>query len=193
MAPQFAVSFSPSTDEETLILTAQYLSRISPSTLFGEVILAILTPTTRSLGPIYFSQLQGAVLGAPMPLGEMTKQSDDNTLITVMIETPKAVENAEAIAAVPGIDCLLIGSSDLSMELGIPGENGHAKIQAAVDKVVAGCKKHGKWPGMGGAYSEELLKLYTGKGMKLVLAGNDLPMLTGAARAHQAKVRAFQA
>ena len=55
----------------------------------------------------------------------MTKASDDNTLITVMIETPKAVENAEAIAAVPGIDCLLVGSSDLSMELGIPGENGH--------------------------------------------------------------------
>jgi len=130
---------------------------------------------------------------APMPLGEMTKQSDDNTLITVMIETPKAVDNAEAIAAVPGIDCLLIGSSDLSMEMGIPGENGHPKIQEAVDKVIAACKKHGKWPGMGGAYSEELLKLYTGKGMKLVLAGNDLPMLTGAARAHQAKVRTFQA
>jgi 2-keto-3-deoxy-L-rhamnonate aldolase RhmA len=129
---------------------------------------------------------------APMPMAEMTKQSDENTLITVMIETPKAVENAEAIAAVPGIDCLLVGSSDLSMELGIPGENGHAKVQAAVDKVVAGCKKHGKWPGMGGAYSEELLKLYTDKGMKLILAGNDLPMLTGAARAHQAKVRAFQ-
>ena len=42
---------------------------------------------------------------------------------------------------------------------------------------------------MGGAYSEELLKLYIGKGMKLMLAGNDLPMLTNAARTHQAKVR----
>jgi 4-hydroxy-2-oxoheptanedioate aldolase len=61
-----------------------------------------------------------------------------------------------------------------------------------VDKVVAACRKHKKWPGMGGAYSEELLKLYIDKGMKLMLAGNDLPMLTGAARAHQAKVRAFQ-
>ena len=63
----------------------------------------------------------------PMPLGETTEQSDENTLITVMIETPKAVDNAEAIAAVPGIDCLLVGSSDLSMEMGIPGETGHAK------------------------------------------------------------------
>lgn len=129
---------------------------------------------------------------APIPLGEMTEKSDENTLITVMIETPKAVENAEAIAAVPGIDSLLVGSSDLSMELGIPGQTGHEKIQASVDKVVAACRKHNKWPGMGGAYGEELLQLYIGKGMKLILAGNDLPMLTGAARAHQAKVRAFQ-
>ena len=128
---------------------------------------------------------------APMKMAEMTKRSDDNTLITVMIETPKAVRNAEAIAAVPGIDSLLVGSSDLSMEMGIPGENGHPRIQEAVDKVIAACKKHRKWPGMGGAYSEELLKLYTDKGMKLILAGNDLPMLTGAARAHQAKVRAM--
>ena len=128
---------------------------------------------------------------APMKLGDMTKRSNDNTLITVMIETPKAVRNAEAIAAVPGIDSLLVGSSDLSMEMGIPGENGHPKIQEAVDKVIAACKKHRKWPGMGGAYSEELLQLYIGKGMKLVLAGNDLPMLTNAARTHQAKVRAM--
>ena len=128
----------------------------------------------------------------PMPLGEMTAKSDENTLIVVMIETPKAVENAEAIAAVPGIDCLLVGSSDLSMEMGIPGDTGNPKVQAAVDTVVAACNKHGKWPGMGGAYTEELLKLYTGKGMKFMLSGNDLPMLTGAARAHQAKVRAFQ-
>jgi 4-hydroxy-2-oxoheptanedioate aldolase len=129
---------------------------------------------------------------APMKMAEMIRRSNDNILITVMIETPKAVKNAEAIAAVPGIDCLLVGSSDLSVELGIPGENGHQKIQDAVDKVIAACKKHKKFPGMGGAYSEELLALYVGKGMKLLLAGNDLPMLTGAARAHQAKVRAFQ-
>jgi len=128
---------------------------------------------------------------APMKMADMTKKANDNTLITVMIETPKAVRNAEAIAAVPGIDALLVGSSDLSVEMGIPGENGHPKIQEAVDKVVAACKKHRKFPGMGGAYSEELLQLYIGKGMKMLLAGNDLPMLVNAARTHQAKVRAM--
>jgi len=125
---------------------------------------------------------------APMPLGEATTLMDDNTLVTVM----NAVENAEGIAAVPGIDCLLVGSNDLSMEMGIPGDVANPKIQGACDKVVAACRKHGKWPGMGGAYSEELLKLYIDKGMTLILAGNDLPMLIAAASAHQAKVRTFQ-
>ena len=69
-APYLAIAASPSSDEETLILAAQYLQRLSPNILYGETVVAILNPTTRSLGPIYLSQLQGAVLGAPMPLGE---------------------------------------------------------------------------------------------------------------------------
>ena len=57
-------------DPETQILAKQYLQRLSPSTLFSEVVVTILNPSTRSLGPIYFSQLQGAILGAPLPLSE---------------------------------------------------------------------------------------------------------------------------
>jgi ABC-2 type transport system permease protein len=48
----------------------QILARFSPSTLFAEAVVALLDPTTRSLGPIYLSQLQGAVLGAPLPIAE---------------------------------------------------------------------------------------------------------------------------
>ncbi len=70
LAPAVVAAFAPTNNEETLILAAQYLSRLSPSTMFGEVVLAILNPSTRSLGPIYLSQLQGAVMGAPLPLGE---------------------------------------------------------------------------------------------------------------------------
>lgn len=46
------------------------LSRISPDVLFGEATLAILNPATRALGPVFFSQLQGALLGSPLPLGQ---------------------------------------------------------------------------------------------------------------------------
>lgn len=46
------------------------LMRFSPTELFSEAVLAILSPGTRVLGPIFFSQIQGMVLGAPLPLGE---------------------------------------------------------------------------------------------------------------------------
>jgi ABC-2 type transport system permease protein len=38
--------------------------------LFGEIVLAILHPSTRALGPVYLSQLRGAVMGAPLPLSQ---------------------------------------------------------------------------------------------------------------------------
>ena len=47
------------------------------------------------------------------------------------IETPQAVENADAIAAVPGVDALLVGTNDLCMEMGIPGEIGHPRVVEA--------------------------------------------------------------
>jgi ABC-2 type transport system permease protein len=70
LAPAIAVAVWPSDDEGTLILAAQAFARLSPSTLFGEIVVALLNPATRSLGPIYLSQLQGAVVGAPLPLTE---------------------------------------------------------------------------------------------------------------------------
>jgi ABC-2 type transport system permease protein len=48
----------------------QGLSRLSPNDLFGEAVLALLSPDTRSLGPIFLSQLQGAVIGSPLALGQ---------------------------------------------------------------------------------------------------------------------------
>ena len=67
-----------------------------------------------------------------------------------MLETPAAIDNAEEIASVPGIDALLIGTNDLTLEMGIPGELGHANIMTAYERVVAACEKHSKFPGMGG-------------------------------------------
>jgi ABC-2 type transport system permease protein len=49
---------------------AQILSRLSPNYLFGEAMTAVLSPTTRALGPVFLEQLRGAVMGAPLPFGE---------------------------------------------------------------------------------------------------------------------------
>src|SRR5690606_32654667 len=52
------------------------------------------------------------------PLVEATATVNDNMLIVAMLETPAAIANADAIAAVPGIDVLLIGTNDLTCEMG---------------------------------------------------------------------------
>jgi ABC-2 type transport system permease protein len=43
--------------QATFLSTGQMLARLSPSTLYGECVLALLDPTTRTLGPVYLSQL----------------------------------------------------------------------------------------------------------------------------------------
>jgi ABC-2 type transport system permease protein len=49
------------------IQTSQVLDRISPNTLYAEIALALLQPATRALGPVLYSQIQGALLGTPLP------------------------------------------------------------------------------------------------------------------------------
>jgi 2-keto-3-deoxy-L-rhamnonate aldolase RhmA len=110
---------------------------------------------------------------------------NDATLVVAMLETPRAIENAEQIAAVPGIDVLLLGTNDLCLELGIPGQLEHERVVNAIDTVVRVCQKHGKWPGLGGVYGKDLAKRYIGRGMRFVLAGNDLGMLLAAAQDQQ--------
>jgi ABC-2 type transport system permease protein len=48
----------------------QILGRLSPNNLFGEAMLAVLSPTTRALGAVFIDQLRGALLGAPLPFGQ---------------------------------------------------------------------------------------------------------------------------
>jgi ABC-2 type transport system permease protein len=48
--------------------TEQIIDRLSPNTLYAETALALLQPATRALGPVLISQLEGAVLGAPLPV-----------------------------------------------------------------------------------------------------------------------------
>ena len=63
----------------------------------------------------------GPALGyKAMPQAEVSDFLNRETLLLAMLETPEAIEQAEAIAAVPGIDGLHIGSNDLCSEMGIP-------------------------------------------------------------------------
>ncbi|NUR11692.1 MAG: ABC transporter permease [Bradyrhizobium sp.] len=78
LAPAVAQAIAPAdpryallglNDPATAVWT-QELQRLSPNDLFGEAMLAVLSPTTRALGPVFLDQLRGAVMGAPLPFGE---------------------------------------------------------------------------------------------------------------------------
>jgi 4-hydroxy-2-oxoheptanedioate aldolase len=129
---------------------------------------------------------------ASMPVGEAARVVNEETLVVVMIESPKGVENCEAIAAVRGIDALLIGTNDLCFEMGIPGRFDDPKVAEAYEKVIAACKKHGKFAGMGGLYTKELFERHIGMGVQLILSGSDFSLLLQAATQRASLVRGFQ-
>lgn len=110
-------------------------------------------------------------------------------LTVVMLETPTAIANADQIAAVPGIDVLLIGTNDLCAEMGIHGDFGHAHVAAAYETMIAACRKHNKFPGMAGVYNEELMARYIGLGARFVLGGNDAAFVNASAVARAATLR----
>lgn len=73
---------------------------------------------------------------------------NEELLIIPMIETQQAIDNIDEILSVPGIDVLLIGPSDLSIELNVPLDYPSDIYQEGLDTIAAACKKHGVVPGM---------------------------------------------
>ena len=62
---------------------AQTPAGLSPNHLFGEAMLAVLSPPTRSLGPAFLDRLRGAVMGAPLPLGESLMIAQPQTVALI--------------------------------------------------------------------------------------------------------------
>ena len=81
---------------------------------------------------------------------DFMKVSNDSVLVIAQIETVLGVENVDKIAAVEGIDMLLVGPADISCSFGFPGDVMNEKELAAIEKVVAACKSHGKLFGLPG-------------------------------------------
>ena len=119
---------------------------------------------------------------ASAPMAETTERINQATMIVVMLETPQAIDNVEGIAAVPGVDVLLVGTNDLCMEMGIPGQFDDPKVAAVYERVIAACTANGVYPGLGGVYEPSLMERYIAMGMRFVLAGSDLSMMMAASR-----------
>jgi 2-keto-3-deoxy-L-rhamnonate aldolase RhmA len=131
----------------------------------------------------------------PLPAAEAASTLNDNTLVTVMLETPLAIRNADAIAAVKGVDQIMIGTNDLCATMGIHGELGHDDIVAAYEVAAKACRKHGKHLAIGGIgvrSHADLLQRIIDMGARFILGGADLFALLAAFRADVKALRSLR-
>ncbi len=115
---------------------------------------------------------------------------NDQLFVAVQIESAMAVENAEAIMAVPGIDGCMVGPQDLALSLGfhpreIPKRDEHTR---AMEHVVQACHNTGKIPGIDIGAPDSAVKR-VGQGFRFIPMGSDVRFLNSAATAGLHQVR----
>ncbi|TKY84706.1 hypothetical protein EX895_005786 [Sporisorium graminicola] len=139
---------------------------------------------------------RSAVAGLPhlryksYPVAEANKACNEATLVIVMIETLEALEIVEEIAQVPGVDQLLIGTNDLTAEMGIPGQYDNPRLTEAYQRVINAAQANGLSVGIGGLASRsDLVAKFARMGARFVMAATDQPLLSAAAAKNAAEMK----
>ncbi len=119
----------------------------------------------------------------PTPATTLNPALDCATIVQILIETPAGIADADAIAAVEGVDMLAIGANDLTAELGIPGQYDHPLVRDAVASLAEACRHHGIPLMLGGIADATLFASLAALGAcPLHLTGMDTDLLHSAAR-----------
>jgi 4-hydroxy-2-oxoheptanedioate aldolase len=124
------------------------------------------------------------------PAAEAYAAVDAATMVIVQFESDQAIENADAIVAVPGVDMVLIGTNDLLADWGLPGQFEHPRVREAYAKTIAACRRHGKHVAVGGLATRPLLAAeFVRMGARFVSTGTDLGFLLAACAAKAKEVQ----
>ncbi len=99
-------------------------------------------------------------------------ESNENTTVIAMIESPLGVANADAIAATPGVDVLWVGHFDLTQAMGIPAQFHHPDFLAAIKSVIAAARRHGKVAGINPSVPDQAEE-WIAAGFNAISWGND--------------------
>ncbi len=128
------------------------------------------------------------------PATEANPALNDATLVAVMVETVSALEKIEEIAAVEGVDLLLIGSNDLTAEMGIPGDYDNPRLTEAFARTIAAARAYNIHVGVGGLSTRpDKVAEFVRMGARYVSTGTDLAFLLGACTARAKQVRELTA
>ena len=177
----------------------QYMTRVLDMGALGVIVPHVNTPAEaqRIVDTCRFPPVGHRSIGGPNPATgyrplkptELMERLERDTLLCVMLETPEAIANADAIAAVEGIDMCLVGTHDLTAEMGILGQFRHPLFAEAMAAAAAACRKRGKMLGVAGIRDLELLRELVAQGLRFISAGTDAGFFMEAATAHAAKLR----
>ena len=80
-----------------------------------------------------------------IPMDEYVRDANEETFVVIQLEDPKAIEQAEAIAAVEGGDVIMLGPADFSVLSGIPGQFDHPSIEKSLNKIAQAAANTGKY------------------------------------------------
>ena len=107
------------------------------------------------------------------PMKDYVRLANEQTFVLIQMEEPSAIERADEIAAVPGVDMLMLGPADFSVLTGIPGQFDHPSVAGAIEKIARAAKKHGKhWAATCG--TPEQAKRMVDMGCRLLFHGADI-------------------
>ena len=132
------------------------------------------------------TRVRGAGLGA-VGHGDVRRVSERIVGI-IQIESVGGLRDADAIAAIDGVDVLFVGPADLSHSLGIPGQFDSAEYTDALDRVVAACRAHGKAAGIL-VYDTAGVPALRDRGFTFIGVGADAALVADGARRTLAAVR----
>jgi 2-keto-3-deoxy-L-rhamnonate aldolase RhmA len=115
------------------------------------------------------------------PTAEANAAVNAATMVIVQFESAEAVEKADEIAAVEGVDMVLIGVNDLLADMGLAGQLDHPRVREVYARTIAACRKHGKHVGVGGLSTRpKLAAEFIAMGARLLSTGTDIQFLLAA-------------
>lgn len=142
-----------------------------------------------------FPPLGGRSYGGRRPIDLLGRLYSDtansDTLLVVQVESPEAVENAEGIAAIPGVDALFLGPDDIMLRRGLSMNMRRSRetLGREMEAVAAACRRHGKFAVTVGA-GAEMVRLCAVTGYHMIVAGGDVRFLANASKEVSAEARA---
>ncbi len=115
---------------------------------------------------------------------------NEATMVIVQFENVAALEKADEILAVEGVDMALIGTNDLTADMGIPGQYDDPRVHEAYAHAIACAQRHGKHVGVGGLSSRpDLVEAFVRMGARYVSTGTDIAFLLAACTAKAKQVK----